>query len=201
MKNLIERNRSVPFIIFYTTFSIAINYCGSLLAETIVFPLYLDSLLSISVVAICGLVPGIICALGSNFLLSLFTRSTYLFSICHIMTVTFAWLVFSRHNKKSDSKYTLDCFLWAGFWAAISNGIVGNMIAELVFAGNTGRPSANIVVQGIYGAIQNLSIANNFGGVLENIADKTLSACLSYEMYRLASLTVFTGKNKRERNF
>lgn len=192
MKNLINKNRSVPFLILYTFFSIGINYCGSILAETIVFPLYLDSLLSISVVALCGYIPGLICALGSNVLLSIFTKSTYLFSICHVMTVTFAWLVFNSHNKKSYKSYTLDCFLWAGFWSALSNGFVGNMIADLVFAGNTGRPSANIVVQGIYGAIPNLTFANNFGGMLENIADKTLSAVLSYGMYK-----VFTFENTR----
>lgn len=162
-----------------------INYLGSVLAETIVFPLYLDSVLSISVVALCGFFPGLICALGSNILLSIFTQSTYLFSICHVMTVTFAWLTFNVYDKKSDKAYTLDCFLWAGLWAAISNGFVGNMIAELVFAGNTGRPSANIVVQGIYGAFPNLAFANNFGGMLENIADKTLSACLSYGLYKI----------------
>lgn len=185
MKNLIIKERSIAFVIFYTLFAIGINYCGSVLAETIVFPLYLDSVLSISVVALCGYIPGLICALGSNVLLSIFTQSTYLFSICHVMTVTFAWLVFNSHNKKTDKSYTLDCFLWAGFWAAISNGIIGNMIADLVFSGNTGRPSANIVVQGIYGAIPNLTFSNNFGGMLENIADKTLSACLSYGLYKL----------------
>lgn len=185
MKDLLFKKRSIPFIICYVLFSIGINYCGSLLAETIVFPLYLDSILSISVVALCGYVPGLICAFGSNFLLSIFTKSTYLFSICHVMTVTFAMLVFSKHDKKSDRLYTLDCFLWAGFWAAISNGIVGNMIADLVFDGNTGRPSANIVVQGIYGAVPNLAFANNFGGMLENIADKTLSAVLSYGVYKV----------------
>ena len=122
MKDLIHKDRGIPFITFYTLFAIGINYCGSVLAETIVFPLYLDSVLSISVVALCGYIPGLICALGSNFLLSLFTKSTYLFSICHIMTVTFAWQVFNLHNKNSDKPYTLDCFLWAGFWAAVSNG-------------------------------------------------------------------------------
>lgn len=185
MKNLIIKENSFPFAIFYTLFAIGINYCGSILAETIVFPLYLDSVLSISVVALCGYIPGVICALGSNVLLSIFTQSTYLFSICHVMTVTFAWLVFNFHNEKTDKSYTIDCFLWAGFWAALSNGIVGNMIADLVFAGNTGRPSANIVIQGIYGAVPNLTFANHFGGMLENIADKTLSTCLSYGLYKL----------------
>lgn len=188
MDNLINKNCSSLFIFVFTLLSIIINYCGSILAETIVFPLYLDSILSISVVSLCGLIPGIICALGSNALLSFFTKTSFLFSICHIMTVTFTYLVFIHHRKNYKTPYTLDCFLWSGFWAAIGNGIVGNMIAELVFAGKTGRPSADIVVQGIYGATSNLSFANNFGGLLENLADKTLSAFLSYGVYKLVLL-------------
>ena len=112
---MINKTLGIPFIIFFTLFAIGINYCGSLLAETIVFPLYLDSVLSISVVAICGYVPGLICALGSNFLLSIFTHSTYLFSICHIMTVTFAWQIvkpvrlggWSRATTLSTFTYSL----------------------------------------------------------------------------------------------
>ena len=59
MKNLIIKENSFPFVIFYTLFAIGINFCGSILAETIVFPLYLDSVLSISVVALCGYIPGV----------------------------------------------------------------------------------------------------------------------------------------------
>lgn len=178
--------KNLIFTFGFTIFAIAVNYCGSLLAETIVFPLYLDSILTISLVSVCGFVPGLICALGSNILLSFFTKSSFLFSICHIMTAGLAYIVFSYYDRKKEfSIYTLDAFLWAGFWAAITNGIVGNIIVDIVFSGNTGRPSANIVVQGIYCAIPNLAFANNFGGLLENIADKILSAVLSYLVYKI----------------
>lgn len=177
--------KNALFITGITLFSVGINYCGSLLAETIVFPLYLDSILSIGVVALCGYLPGVICALGSNVLLSIYTKSTFLFSICHVMTVTFAAIVFLFFKNTKDKTYIIDSFLWAGIWSALSNGIVGNIIAELAFSGNTGRPSANVVVQGIYCAFPNLSFANNLGGLIENVADKTLSAVLSYVFYRL----------------
>ena len=60
--------KKLLFITTFTLFSIAINYCCSYLAGLIAFPLYLDSIMTIAVTALCGLVPGVICAFCSNFL-------------------------------------------------------------------------------------------------------------------------------------
>ena len=183
-----EINFKRIFLIFVATvFCICINYAGSVLAEIVVFPLYLDSLLTIGLAGLCGLVPAIICALLSNIVLSLFTHCSILFSVCHICTAVFAWLVFYSANRKALSQkviYSFDLFLWAGFWAGISNALLGNIIAELVFAANTGRPSANIVVQGIYVVIPNLIFTNNLAGLVENFVDKILSAIFSFCFYK-----------------
>lgn len=179
--------KRVLFIIFASLFSIVVNYAGSVLAEVVVFPLYLDSLLTIGLAALCGLIPAIACAVLSNVVLSLFTHCSILFSVCHICTAVFAWLVFYYYRRKTIStqnNYTFDSFLWAGFWAAISNAVLGNLIAELVFAANTGRPSANVVVQGIYVVIPNLTLTNNLAGLVENFVDKVLSAILSFVFYK-----------------
>ena len=179
--------KRVLFIILATVFSIIVNYIGSLVAEIVVFPLYLDSLLTIGLAALCGFIPAIVCAVISNIVLSFFTHCSILFTVCHICTAVFAWLVFYLQKRKSPnlkSLYTFDSFLWAGFWAAISNAVLGNLIAELVFAANTGRPSANTVVQGIYVVIPNLTLTNNLAGLVENFVDKILSALLSFCFYK-----------------
>ena len=174
--------------ILLTVIAVAVNYSGAILAEKFVIPLYLDTILTIAIAAICGFVPAVICAFCSSFALSLFSQSPAIFSICHIITALLASLVFWYYdNKKEFAVYPIYCFLWAGFWSALSNGLVGDIIAYFVFRGNTGRPSANVVVQGIYSAWPNLAFATNFGGLLENIADKILSAVLSYLLYRLVS--------------
>ncbi len=46
--------------------ALIVNCCGAVLATKIQFPLYLDSVLTIGVTAIGGLIPGIICAVLSN---------------------------------------------------------------------------------------------------------------------------------------
>lgn len=177
----------VIFIIISVLFSIFINYAGSVLAEVVVFPLYLDSLLTIGIASLCGLIPAIACAVLSNVVLSLFTHCSILFTVCHICTAVFAWLVFYHYRRKSfpqQTSYNFDYFLWAGFWAAITNAILGNIIADLVFAANTGRPSANTVVQGMYVVIPNLFLVNNIAGLVENFVDKILSALLSFCFYK-----------------
>lgn len=179
------KNKIILSAIFISL-GITVNFIGFNVANYIIFPLYLDSLLTISVVAICGFIPGFICALGSNLLFSIVSESSLLFSICHISTVSCAWIVFSRFNKKNPHEtYTLDCFLWIGIYAALTNGFLGNTIADFVYAADTGRPSATIMIQCLYGAISNLTIANTFGGILENIADKIFSTLISYAVYTI----------------
>lgn len=175
------------FIIIAAFLCIFVNYMGSVLAEVVVFPLYLDSLLTIGIASLCGLIPAIACAVLSNVVLSLFTHCSILFTVCHICTAVFAWLVFYHYRRKSfpqQTLYNFDSFLWAGFWATITNAILGNIIADLVFAANTGRPSANTVVQGMYVVIPNLFLVNNIAGLVENLVDKILSALLSFCFYK-----------------
>ncbi len=179
----------IVFIILFTIIAIIINTLGPKVAVRMEFPLFLDSTMTIAVVALCGAIPGFICALMSNILLSISTHETILFSVCHIFTALLAWAVFYTADKKEEYKsYMLESFLWAGLWSAISNGILGNLISDLVFAANTGLPSANIVIQGIYGALPNLSFANNLGGFMENIIDKMLSALISFSAYKIVLL-------------
>ena len=183
-------NKATAFIILAC--SILLNYFCSTLSYVIVLPLYLDSLFTIGIVALLGCNPGIFCALCTNLLMSIFMHSPFLFCICHICTVFFSMLVFQKFKKNNAGvSYPIECFLWAGLWSAISNGILGNMIASAVYASNTGRPSATIVVQGIFCAIPNLEFANNFGGIIENIADKTLSSTVSFIFYKIVSRIKF----------
>ena len=44
----------IIFIVLFTASSIGINYLGSFLAGLIAFPLYLDSVMTIAVIALCG---------------------------------------------------------------------------------------------------------------------------------------------------
>lgn len=185
--------KKLLFITTFTIFSIAINYCCSYLAGLIAFPLYLDSIMTIAVTALCGFVPGVICAFCSNFLLFIFANTGILFSLCHISTAVVAHLVFNAEKKKNLASgnthfsYTTENFMWIGFFAALTNSLFGDSISYFFYSANTTIPQVDNAVQGIFVATKNLTFAAYFGGTVTNIIDKVCSATFCLFVYRFAN--------------
>ena len=178
--------RHIIFTVLFTALSIGINYLGSFLAGLIAFPLYLDSVMTIAVTALCGLVPGLICAFCSNLLLSIFAHTGIFFSACHLSTALIAWLVFrtERKNHPNERLLSADSFMWAGFLGAISNSIIGDTISTFVYGANTSIPQVDNAVQGIYVVIRSLPVAAYIGGTITNFVDKLVSATVCLFIYR-----------------
>ena len=179
-------SRRIIFTVLFTAISIGINYLGSFLAGLIAFPLYLDSVMTIAVTALCGLVPGLICAFCSNLLLSIFAHTGIFFSACHLSTALIAWLVFrtERKNHPNEKLLSADSFMWAGFLGAISNSIIGDTISTFVYGANTSIPQVDNDVQGIYVVIRSLPVAAYIGGTITNFVDKLVSATVCLFIYR-----------------
>ena len=179
-------SRRIIFTVLFTAISIGINYLGSFLAGLIAFPLYLDSVMTIAVTALCGLVPGLICAFCSNLLLSIFAHTGIFFSACHLSTALIAWMVFrtERKNHPNEKLLSADSFMWAGFLAAISNSIIGDTISTFVYGANTSIPQADNAVQGIYVVIRSLPVAAYIGGTITNFVDKLVCAMICLFIYR-----------------
>lgn len=178
------------FTIVFTVTGISINYLCSYLAGLIAFPLYLDSLLTIAVTALCGLVPGIVCAVGSNVLLCIFANTGILFTLCHISTAVVAHLVFYSEREKAASlsktnfSYTTENFMWIGFISAVTNSVLGDTISYFFYSANTAIPQVDNAVQGIYVVTKSLKFAAYFGGTVTNLIDKVFSAAVSLFVYR-----------------
>ncbi len=178
--------RRIIFTVLFTAISIGINYLGSFLVGLIAFPLYLDSVMTIAVTALCGLVPGLICAFCSNLLLSIFAHTGIFFTACHLSTALIAWLVFrsERKNHPNEKLLSANSFMWAGFLAAISNSIIGDTISTFVYGANTSIPQVDNAVQGIYVVIRSLPVAAYIGGTITNFVDKLVSATICLFIYR-----------------
>lgn len=178
------------FTIVFTITGISINYLCSYLAGLIAFPLYLDSLLTIAVTALCGLVPGIVCAVGSNVLLCIFANTGILFTLCHISTAVVAYLVFYSEREKAASlsktsfSYSTENFMWIGFISAVTNSVLGDTISYFFYSANTAIPQVDNAVQGIYVVTKSLKFAAYFGGTVTNLIDKVFSAAVSLFVYR-----------------
>lgn len=185
--------RNVLFTICILAVALAFNCAGSIFATKITFPLYLDSVLTIGVTGMCGLVPGILCAVLSNGLLTFLDYTMLPFMTCHILTAVLAWLVFKNEDRKNNklsllerkSFYGIEVFLWAGLWSALSNAVLGNIIADSLFGARVNRQNAECTVQGIYIITRNMFFSIYFAGFIENITDKMLSAVASFGFYEL----------------
>ena len=168
--------------------AVGANCLGSFAARHITIPLYLDSVLTIAVTAISGLWWGIACAVLSNGIMRIADTTMFPFVLCHICTVLVAHLTFlhyQRSNRKEPRQsYPIDTFLWAGLWSALTNAVLGNIISQMLYASLT-IPNVDNLVQGIFIAVQNLTFATYFGVTLTNLADKMISATLSYAVYRI----------------
>ena len=183
--------KNIIVTICVLVFALLVNCFGSVLATKITFPLYLDSVMTFAVTALCGLVPGILCAVLSNGILFLFDYTMLPFMSCHILTAFLAWLVFLHDDKKNSLRpgferseaYEIDVFLWAGLCSAMSNAVLGNIISDLLFGARVNRQNAECTVQGIYVVTHNLLYSTYLAGFIENITDKLLSAVLSFGLY------------------
>ena len=194
-KNVMNRISRRMFTVIFTIASILINCMCSYFAGLVAFPLYLDSLLTIAVTALCGLIPGIVCAIASNALLCIFANTGILFMLCHISTAVVAHLVFSSERKKAESpsnsnvpytdvSYTTENFMWIGFISAVTNSVLGNTISYFFYSANTTIPQVDNAVQGIYVVTKSLKFAAYFGGTITNLIDKVFSATVSLFVYR-----------------
>ncbi len=185
--------KNIIFMICTLAIAVLINCIGSVIATKITFPLYLDSILTIGVTALCGLIPGLLCAVLSNGILYFFDYTMLPFMSCHILTSLLAWLVFVHASKKNDSlpllekneSYEIDSFLWAGVWSALSNAILGNIIADLLFGSRTNRQNIECTVHGIFVVTRQLLFSTYLAGFIENITDKLISAVLSFVFYEV----------------
>lgn len=176
----------IIFIVLFTASSIGINYLGSVLAGLIAFPLYLDSVMTIAVTALCGLIPGLICAVASNLLLYIFANTGIIFMPCHISTAIIAYFVFraERKNHLKEKLLSSSSFMWAGFFAALSNSILGDTMSALFYKANTSIPQVDNAVQGIYVVIRSLPVAAYIGGTITNFVDKLVCATICLFIYR-----------------
>ncbi len=195
MNEKIIKKEAFNFILLLA--AVLVNCLGSFIARNISIPLYLDSLLTIVVVALCGLWWGLACAVISNVTLYFFDYSMLPFTLCHMLTAGLAYLTFWYYKKRQNLQkgpteankkailIPLETFLWAGLWSGISNAVSGNLISDFLFGANTGVDNIDTAVRSIYLAIGNLRMAIYLGGLITNLTDKALSAALSFAFYWL----------------
>ena len=172
--------------ILFLVFAVAVNVAGGKLVEAFYVPLYMDSVLTIAVAAGCGPVFAVVCAVLTHVILCLLDAAMLPFMSCHVLTAIFAWLTFRHHRRAFPGEaISAETFMWAGLWSALSNAALGNILVDVLFSFQPDWPNTAPPVQGLFIVTKNLTFATYFSGTLTNLADKLLSAAMSWGAYRI----------------
>lgn len=188
--------KKTVLMLFFTIVSIAINCLGSYISGSFIFPVYLDSLLTIFLVFKFNLLSGILCAILTNLIIGAFSLVYFPFAICHISTVVMAYIVktvATKRNKKIEKNnginFTIDEFLFTGFFSAITNTILGNFLALHyyieIYSGAEKIFNADFLSQIFYFVTKNINFSIYLSGFISNVIDKTFSALVSFGVFKL----------------
>lgn len=172
--------RSIIFCTICTAITVVLNVSASLFSGKFHLPLYMDSIATVALSAICGFFPAVLGAFLTNLVLTVLGKLRLIFCICHILTACGACLVFYFRRKSEAEEFSLDSFMFAGILSAFSNGILGSVFAA--FMGYNLSP----IEKGLYFLTDNIFVANLVGGFILNLIDKSFAAFISYLIYLFA---------------
>ena len=98
-----QRIKPSQLVFHLCIFAVALlgNCAGCILVSELMIPLYLDSILTIMVTATSGLGAGLLCAILSNGILTIFDYTMLPFMSCHMLTSFLAWSVFYHFSKRN----------------------------------------------------------------------------------------------------
>ena len=125
--------------LFLIPIGVAVNFIGGQIAILLRLPLYLDSIGTITVGALCGWLPGLIIGLISNVLNSITSPVTLFYAILSIIFgISAAWC--SQHRVFLSLPKTL----LSSLWFALIGGGLGACITWLIFSFDFGTITASM---------------------------------------------------------
>ena len=132
-------------VLFLIPIGIAINFVGGSIARLLRLPLWLDSIGTIVVAALCGVVPGVIVGFVSNILNSITDPVTIFYALLNIMfAVVAAWLS-KRHVFLSFPKTMASVLLFA-----LIGGGIGAVITWVIYGFELGGGNSAIFAIPLY---------------------------------------------------
>ncbi len=152
--------------IFLIPIGVAINFVGGQIALLLKLPVYLDSIGTILVGALCGMGPGALVGALSNILNSITSPPTLAYGILSIMFGILAGWLSKRGVFKSWWKTLLSAIPFA-----LIGGVLGAIITIIVFGGLAVGGGA-IIVGALVATGMDLNTANFVAQVPMDILDK-----------------------------
>ncbi len=164
--------------IFLIPIGIAINFVGGQIALLLKLPIYLDSIGTILVGALCGMLPGALVGAVSNILNSITSPPTLAFGVLSIMFGILAgWL------SKRGVFLSLGKTLLSSIPFALIGGVLGALITIWVFGGLAVGGGA-IIVGALMSAGLDVNTANFVAQVPMDILDKVPTVLIVYAIIK-----------------
>ena len=177
----ISKNNRIPIIIPAIIASVILN--GLLLVFTtgMSMPFFLDSVFTVVITALFGLLPGLVTGFLSNFFFELlfgFPGHLYPFFVVNMLTalVTYLHVHFGDFTKASNA-------LWMIISLSIVNAVFGAVIVVFLFEGTTYQP-VDSIVRAVVTTGQSLLSSAFLGRILINIVDKGISVLIAFFVFR-----------------
>ncbi len=125
--------------LFLIPIGVAVNFIGGQIAILLRLPLYLDSIGTIVVGALCGAVPGVIVGVISNVLNSITSPVTLFYAILSVIfAISAAWC------SKRKVFLSLPKTMLASLWFAFVGGGLGSVLTWILFSFDFGTITASM---------------------------------------------------------
>jgi hypothetical protein len=183
-----KTRRGIP----YTIAAVAIGvFCNVLFNVSMNFlpgvPLFMDSLFTVAVTLITGLIPGLVTGLLSNFAFTivtppdLYVPGAEIYALCSMSSALVVYL-FAR---KKNALVFFDLFLLS-ILVAFVNSVLGGIISSVLFRGIDKFPSDYIVAGMLIQDIP-MTTAAIFARIPLNLIDKSIAVFGGYGIYVVAN--------------
>jgi energy-coupling factor transport system substrate-specific component len=146
-------------------------------------PLFFDTIGTLVVTALFGLIPGLATAIGTHLWMEIINGPSGIYlpwMACKMSSAVILWILMRRGRFQTPVHALL-----AGLWIALANAFIGAVVAATLFTGDT-EHAVDFVATALYSLGQSVFSAAFFARVPVNIADITIAAFLAYGVLALA---------------
>lgn len=177
--------RTPPVVIVLLVIGLALVNAGAdyLNDRSLQIPLFFDTIGTLVVTALFGLIPGLATAIGTHLWMEIINGPSGIYlpwMACNMSSAVILWILMRRGRFQTPVHALL-----AGLWIALANAFIGAVVAATLFTGDT-EHAVDFVATALYSLGQSVFSAAFFARVPVNIADKTIAAFLAYGVLALA---------------
>lgn len=174
----------IPWTIIAIITGVVLNYLFHALNNYLSMPLFLDSIFTVMIAALFGLIPAIFTGLFTNlFMEVMFGYPGYLlpFAIVNILTGVVTAIMVKRGSLKEPVG-----LLYLILVLALVNAFIGAIVVTVVFDGITNQP-VDSIVRAVIITGQSVFSSAFLARILVNLVDKGIAVLLTFLVFKFVS--------------